>query len=266
MERKMGNILQGSFKILTFLAWSSAFLFGIYILFFYLISFFIGHGEKWNNHLPSLYDTKNVTSTAGIGIHFVAGGLILILGCIQMINKIRIKFPKIHRWSGRIYVVSAIIAGFGGLAFIIFKGTIGGLIMDVAFGLYGVLMIIAAIYTWKFARQKKYKEHREWALRLFALGIGSWLYRIEYGFCRLLFNGVGQTNDFKGWVDKILIFAFYIPNLFFIELYIKDKLKFTNRFMNILLILLVWVAISFTGVGTYFFAIFWIKDIISIFK
>ena len=72
--------------------------------------------------------------------------------------------------------------GLGGLAFILLQGTIGGPAMNAGFCLYGALTVIAALQTVRHARQRRFEIHRGWAIRLFALVIGSWLYRMDYGF------------------------------------------------------------------------------------
>jgi hypothetical protein len=163
-------------------AFTSAILFGLYILAFYAAALVDGTPAKWNDVLPGLYTANAPGATAGIAVHFAAGGIILVLGGVQFISAIRRHYPLVHRWSGRVYVAAAVLAGAGGLTFIALAGTIGGAIMDVGFGLYGVLMLVAAVPTYMHARARRIDAHRVWALRLFALAIGSWLYRIEYGF------------------------------------------------------------------------------------
>ncbi|WP_199200384.1 DUF2306 domain-containing protein [Adhaeribacter arboris] len=130
--------------------------------------------HRWNEVLPGLYEQGSVTTTSGIGLHFATGGIILLLGSIQLVDNIRLRFPTWHRWIGRIYVISSLLAALGGLLFILLKGTIGGLVMDLGFGLYGVLMLVAAIETYRHAVALRFEKHRAWALRLYALAIGSW--------------------------------------------------------------------------------------------
>src|SRR3546814_12063134 len=99
--------------------------------------------------------------------------MLLLLGPIQLIGPVRRAVPRLHRWLGRLYVGAAALAGVGGLGFIIVKGTIGGPLMDVGFGLYGALMILCAERAFTLGRQRRFDAHRAWALRLFALTVGS---------------------------------------------------------------------------------------------
>jgi hypothetical protein len=208
--------------------WASTLVFGIYILAFYALPFFGGNVEQWNTTLPGLYDKENAGSTTGIGIHFISGGIILILGCIQMLGGVREKFPIIHRISGRVYILASIFAAIGGLAFVFLKGTIGGTVMDIGFAGYGLLMLLAAVETIRHAMAGRMDKHRAWGIRLFALAIGSWLYRMDYGFY-IGFGGIeGHTDTFDGWFDYFMDFWFYLPNLVVAEIII-GKYAFFQR-------------------------------------
>lgn len=252
-------------KTLVVTVWISALLFGLYILSFYAASFYSGNMLKWNEILPGLYDASKTTATLGIGLHFAAGGIILILGCIQLIENVRIRFPSFHRWVGRVYITAAIFAAIGGLVFIMVKGTIGGLVMDIGFSLYGVLMFIAAVETFRNAKAKRVEKHRAWALRLFALAIGSWLYRMDYGFWLLLTDGLGHLKDFSGAFDKLMSFFFYIPNLLVAEIFI-GRWKFSNQpLVKFFASFVLFLATGFLLVGTYFFTLhYWGPAIVAL--
>ena len=233
--------------------WISTIIFGLYILTFYALALFNGETMQWNEVLPDLYDSNNRSATIGIGIHFIAGGIILILGCIQLINPIRIKYPTFHRLVGRLYIIASLTAAIGGLTFIFLKGTIGGLVMDIGFSLYGILMFIAAIETIRHARKKQFEKHRAWALRLFALALGSWLYRIDYGFWLLLADGVGHTDTFSGLFDQVMSFFFFIPNLIVAEIVIGKLEFFKKPIIQLIGAFLLFMVSIFLTIGSYYF-------------
>src|SRR5690349_19363520 len=112
------RVLWWAARTLTATCWISAALFGLYILAFYAAALFDGNIAKWNQGLPRLYESHTPAATAGIGVHFAAGGIILALGCVQFLASIRSRYPAVHRWIGRVYVTSALLAGIGGLTFI----------------------------------------------------------------------------------------------------------------------------------------------------
>ena len=215
--------LRWSAVLLVAATWVSAAVFGTYIVSFFGGAALRGSPERWNESLPALFDRAGPVGTAAIGAHFLAGGLLLLLGPVQLISPIRRAAPALHRRLGRAYVLAAGVAGAGGLGFILARGTIGGPVMDFGFGLYGLLVVAAAGLTWRRARARRWDAHRAWAIRLFALVIGSWLYRMEYGFWFLTAGRIGHTGDFTGWFDAVMAFGFYLPNLVVAELFIRAR-------------------------------------------
>jgi hypothetical protein len=154
-----------------------------------------------------------------IGAHFAAGGILLLLGRIQLIGAIRRAAPALHRWLAA-STSPRRIAGLEGLGFILGKGTIGGAVMDIGFALYGLLMVLCESLAFLHARHRGMEQHRAWAIRLSALTVGPWLYRMEYGFWFLTAGRVGHTDSFTGGFDMLMAFAFYLPNLAVAELFI----------------------------------------------
>jgi len=249
--------LRWTARALTATCWISAALFGLYILAFYAAALVDGNIAKWNESLPRLYESDTPAATAGIGMHFAAGGIILALGCIQFVRAIRSRYPAVHRWIGRVYVTAALLAGIGGLTFIAAKGTIGGPTMDIGFGIYGVLTAAAAIETYRHARARRLEIHRAWAMRLFALAIGSWLYRMDYGFWFLLADGAGHTKEFSGPFDKLMAFFFYVPNLLVVEALIRAPRASLSPGVRWMATAAFTAATLFLVLGTYFFTRFY---------
>jgi hypothetical protein len=177
----------------------------------------------------------------------------LILGPVQLIGELRTRWPWIHRWLGRTYVFTAAAAGLGGLGFIVSKGTIGGAPMNIGFGLYGALIVLAAIKTYRNARSHRWEEHRAWAIRLFALAIGSWLYRMEYGFWLNITAPapIGHLMNYRGPFDVVMSFLFYLPNLAVAELYLRAGRMLSHVVVRISAVIVLNAANLLVIVGTY---------------
>jgi len=260
------RLLRWSGTGLAATAWASAAFFGTYIVFFYAGAIAVGTPVQWNANLPGLFEPRAPMGTAGIAAHFAAGGIILLLGPIQLIARIRKGAPAFHRWAGRVYVIASFIAGLGGLSFIAANGTIGGTAMDVGFGGYGALMAIASVQTWRHARARRLPgrlaSHRAWAIRLFALAIGSWLYRMDYGFWILFTGGVGHTADYRGWFDLVMDSAFYLPNLAVAEAFIRARAAPWRPGMQLGAAALLAATGGFIALATFQFArMYWIPGI-----
>lgn len=253
-------------SLLVTTVWISALLFGLFILSFYFVALIEGNTAQWNEVLPGLYDSSTKSATVGIGIHFAAGGIILILGCIQLIEAVRANYPALHRWLGRVYIVACLLTSIGGLTFIFIKGTIGGLVMDIGFAGYGVLMFWAALEAFRHARARRFENHRAWAIRLFALAIGSWLYRMDYGFWFLFTDGLGHTDAFDGPFDYFMSFFFYIPNLLVAELFIRRQQVLQSSAAKWLAVSGIYIATVFLILATYFFTMeLWGPAILDLF-
>ena len=68
------RLLRASKVLLGGTAWSSCLLFGLYIWVFYAGALLDGDMTRWNGVLPGLYVPDRAAATAGIGVHFLAGG------------------------------------------------------------------------------------------------------------------------------------------------------------------------------------------------
>ena len=238
-------------------SWISAGAFGLYILAFYLGDLTVGRMAQWNEILDGLYEKGNLPALSSMSAHLAAGAVVLLLGPVQFIAAIRSRWPLVHRWIGRVYVATCGLAGLGGLVFIATKGTIGGVVMNAGFGLYGALMVLASVEAWRHAAARRFDRHREWAVRLFALAIGSWLYRMDYGFWLLAMHRIGHRGDFHGPFDYIMAFFFYLPNLAVAELYLRAGKLHTHPAARTAIALVMNLATLVVAVGTYYFLRFY---------
>lgn len=257
LEKTAARALRWASVLLVITVWVSAGLFGLYILAAYAAALYGGDLEHWNKTLPGLYQPGARTATTGIGLHFATGGIILLLGSIQLLDAVRVRYSAVHRWVGRVYVGASLLAAVGGVTFILVKGTIGGPVMDIGFGLYGVLMFVAGVETYRHARAGRLSQHRAWALRLYALAIGSWLYRMDYGFWIMLADGLGHTKTFTGPFDRIMAFFFYLPNLLLVQVFIRARPYRVVPVLHFLAALVLVLMTGFLLIGTYYFTKFY---------
>ncbi len=258
------RLFEFSSRTLLAVVWLSSLLFGLYILANYAAAYSDNDLQRWNDVLPEIYLPGQPAASIGIGIHFAAGGLILLLGGLQLIGSIRSRFPVFHRWTGRVYVVLSLLAAAGGLSFIVIRGTVGGPVMNIGFAGYGIAMFICAIQTMRYAMAREFTTHQVWAWRLYALAIGSWLYRMDYGLWLALTNWVGHTDDFRGWFDYAMAFFFYVPNLIIVEFMIRSRGKPENRGLQTSTAVVMIMASGVLIFATYTFArVSWVPAIVE---
>jgi hypothetical protein len=203
--------------------WVSMAIFAFYIVVFYGGAIPAHKLDDWNLLLPNIYVKNAIVETTAIAAHFIAGAVLLVIGPAQIVTGQLGTVPRLHRIMGRIYAGAAMVAGVGGLIYIAVRGTIGGTAMNIGFTLYGVSVIVAAAAAFHYARLRQFDRHRAWAIRLVALAIGSWLYRLDYGLWLQAVHGGGHTPSFRGPFDAWMAFFFYIPNLAIAEIVIRGS-------------------------------------------
>jgi len=218
-----GLIYKSSLVFLVITSWISGILFALYIFSFYIFANTPSEVEAWNSVLPNLYRPEKPAAITGMISHFFFGSILLILGPIQFSQTIRKRYTDFHRWSGMFYTLSSFITGFGGVVFLIVWGASGGIPMLIGFAVYGILMMICSVQAIRYALLRQFSTHREWAIRLFALVLGSWLYRMGYGFIFTALEGRGLGPAFTGPLDYFMDFAFFIIPLIVAEVVIKVK-------------------------------------------
>lgn len=151
--------------------------------------------------------------------HMVLGGWIVLQAPFQLWGLPRRRWPALHRAGGHVFFSAAMLTGLFGLVYIALRGTIGGQPMNAGFALYGLLLCLAAAMTLRAARARRFAAHRRWALRLFVLAMGSWLYRVHYGIWYAATGGLASNEAFTGAFDQVQNVAFYLPYLLLLELW-----------------------------------------------
>jgi len=103
--------------------------------------------------------------------HIILGALFLALALLQFVPSIRAKHLKVHRWLGRILVVTGLVIGISALV-MSFTMNIGGLNETAATTLFAILFLFCLIKAYRHIRSKEVAQHREWMIRAFAIGLG----------------------------------------------------------------------------------------------
>src|ERR1700730_10959012 len=103
-------------------------------------------------------------------LYIVPAMLFMILGPLQFVRRLRAKHPRIHRWSGRIFLTASAVVGVTGLT-LPFGKTIGGVDEKAAITLFGSFFLIALAKALWHALRREFAQHREWMIRGYAIGL-----------------------------------------------------------------------------------------------
>lgn len=139
-------------------------------------------------------------------LHLLPGGIFLLLAPLQFSARLRRRHIRLHRWSGRLIVVAAIIGGVAGMYFGILM-PYAGWGETVAIVIFGGLFLAAAVLGYVAIRRRQVARHREWMIRLFALGIAISTVRILLVLLDYLFTPAGLAprhvfvlGVWAGWI------------------------------------------------------------------
>jgi hypothetical protein len=103
-------------------------------------------------------------------VHIIPGALFMILAPLQFIPKIRSRYLWFHRWSGRVLVVVGLIIGISALI-MSFTMAIGGANETAATTVFAILFLVSLIKGFYHIRRREVALHREWMIRMFAIGL-----------------------------------------------------------------------------------------------
>ncbi len=102
--------------------------------------------------------------------HILPGLLFIVLGALQFAEKIRNKYIRFHRVSGRMYLVLGFIIGTSSLA-MAFAMQYGGWIETAAILVFAPYFLFSLMKAYKYIRKKEFLLHREWMIRAYSIGL-----------------------------------------------------------------------------------------------
>jgi uncharacterized membrane protein len=105
--------------------------------------------------------------------HGLAGACAIFLGPLQFSDRLRQRFTKMHRVTGRIYVVSAFILAPLGTYIQYFEERTGEgpRSFTVAAGVDAILLMLTTGIAFALIRSGKVQQHRQWMTRSFAVAL-----------------------------------------------------------------------------------------------
>jgi len=104
-------------------------------------------------------------------MHIIPGALFLLVAPLQFVPSIRANHLGLHRWLGRILVVSGLVIGVSSLV-MSFTMNIGGANETAATTVFGLLFLFCLIKAYRHIRRKEVARHREWMIRAFGIALG----------------------------------------------------------------------------------------------
>ncbi len=141
-------------------------------------------------------------------VHVFSSIFVLFAGFTQFSDKLRKRFPKLHRRAGWFYVtIVLLLAGPSG--FIIGMYANGGSPSRIAFCMLAIFWMFFTYKAIRTAIQKKFQEHRKWMIRSFALTLSAITLRAWKYILVAVFEpkpmDVYQIVAWLGWVLNLIM-------------------------------------------------------------
>ena len=84
-------------------------------------------GEAWNDVLTPGYVPGDTAGNLVLASHLLFAVAVTVGGLLQLLPRVRQRWPRFHRWNGRVFIVSALVAAIGGLVMVWTRKTGGDL-------------------------------------------------------------------------------------------------------------------------------------------
>lgn len=126
-------------------------------------------------------------------LHLVSGTIFLMLGPLQFISGIRTRWPVVHRWVGRLFVVSGLITAVSAIILNLVFPPVGGVFKSMAVYVFSVALFVSLLIALRAILRREIMRHRAWMIRSFAIGLSVSTMRVFFIPVYFLY---GLPNDF----------------------------------------------------------------------
>ncbi len=103
-------------------------------------------------------------------LHVVPGVLFMVLGPLQLLRGLRSRFPLVHRWSGRVLLVTGIPLA-GSALYIVWLAPGAGWRETAVVTVFALVFVVSGAMGWTAIRRGDRGRHREWMIRFLAAGL-----------------------------------------------------------------------------------------------
>ncbi|MFM7443797.1 MAG: DUF2306 domain-containing protein, partial [Tabrizicola sp.] len=94
--------------------------------------------------------------------HVLAGAAFGITGPVQFVRALRHRFGRLHRVTGRIFVVAGATLGLSGLSLLMQVTSVATPVADIARGMFGRALLAALALAMAAIRERDIPRHRVW--------------------------------------------------------------------------------------------------------
>lgn len=216
------RLLQRAAALWLAVALAGQLLMALYVIGFYGRAWLAGTPERWNDVLSTGHVAGDTLGNAVLLGHLAFAVLIILGGAVQLLPPLRRRWPALHRWNGRFYLLAAAVLALGGLYLSWGRGEPGTPALDWGVSSNALAILVCVVLALHHARARRLDAHRRWALRLFLVVSGVWFFRVGLFMWLLLVGPVGiDFASFSGPTLSALAFLQWLLPLAVLELVLR---------------------------------------------
>jgi uncharacterized membrane protein len=134
--------------------------------------------------------------------HIVTGPLALFVGLVLMSDRFRMRYPRWHRWLGRVHVANVVLVVLPS-GFVMGFDAAAGTPAVISFVLLTGLTAFCTTMGWRTAMQRRFAVHRRWMQRSYLLLCSAVVLRI--------LGGLGTVFAVPWlWYDVVIVWASWV--------------------------------------------------------
>lgn len=156
-------------------------------------------------------------------LHITFGGVALLVGWIQFSKKMRIKYPKLHRIIGKIYVASVLISGVP--SFYIALHASGGLSPKLGFSIGAILWVFFTYNAYAQIRKGNIEAHKKFMMYSYGGTFGAVTLRLWLPILIWIFGEFILAYQVVAWLS-------WLPNLFILYLFNNKIISLKSLKLN----------------------------------
>lgn len=149
--------------------------------------------------------------------HILPGIAFMLIGPLQFIPSIRLHWPKMHRISGRIFIVCGVLAAVTALGVEFVFPLRGGHVKRAAIVVFSCALIVSLALALRHAVQRRIDAHRAWVIRGYAIGLALSTTRLYFLPTYFIFGNPGTLAaglvTWTGFCVNILVAEWIVRRL-----------------------------------------------------
>jgi hypothetical protein len=211
-----GSSLRKAAKFWFIVAFIGQWAFLYYLVRFYGTTVMDQHFEIWrrNKFLFKGYVPGDTAGNLTFLSHALFAAVIVFGGALQLVPQIRTRYMAVHRWIGRVFLLTALGESLSGFYLVWVRHATKSVLATMGTTLNGILIVVCVILAWRTARAHDSVSHRKWALRTFLVANGQWFTRVGV-FAWVIVSHAHWVREFFHFWD----FGAYLLPLAVLELY-----------------------------------------------